>query len=800
MHIRSALQFLCCAGLFALVAGLWSGAQPASQAPAAPALDSNIDAIVQEAIAQSQVPGAVVLIGHDGRVVYRKAFGNRALEPRREAMTLDTIFDIASLTKVVGTTTAVMQLLEQGKLRTYDPVVRYLPDFGKNGKGEITVRELLTHYSGLAPDLDLGKPWQGRAVAYQMADAEIPLNPPGAVFLYSDINFEVLGELVEKVAGMPLEDYAASRIFQPLHMDHTRYLPPPAWIPSIAPTQYDERNVMLRGVVHDPTARRMRGVAGHAGLFSTADDLAVFAQAILDGGGPILSPLAVQKMTTPEQPPNATAVRGFGWDIDSPFSSNRGEFLPVGSFGHTGFTGTSLWIDSASRTYIIILANAVHPRGQGNAVPLRSKIATAAAAALSSPSPGNAACLNRITGYNEANTADRGVAVRNGVVRAGIDVLEASSFAWNRFRLPGAAPRRIGLLTNQTGVDAQGSRTIDVLARAPGTTLAAIFSPEHGIEGELDTTKIGNSRDPATGIPVYSLYGSGDAQRRPPLDVMRGLDAVLVDIQDAGVRFYTYEATLGYMLEAAAQAGIQIIVLDRPNPITGSVVQGPVSDPGASSFVNYFPLPVRHGMTLGELAQMFNQERKLGARLAVVPMQNWQRGDWFDSTSLMWVNPSPNLRSLTQAALYPGVALIEGTNVSVGRGTDSPFELLGAPWIRAADLAAYLNSRRIGGVRFVPVAFTPASSNYAGQRCQGVNIMLLDRNMLDSPELGIELASALRKLYPAQYDIRRMPELLVNRDAFDALLAGADPRHIAAAWSEALEQFRRMREQYLIYK
>ena len=800
MHIRSALQFLCCAGLFALVAGLWSGAQPASQAPAAPALDSNIDAIVQEAIAQSQVPGAVVLIGHDGRVVYRKAFGNRALEPRREAMTLDTIFDIASLTKVVGTTTAVMQLLEQGKLRTYDPVVRYLPDFGKNGKGEITVRELLTHYSGLAPDLDLGKPWQGRAVAYQMADAEIPLNPPGAVFLYSDINFEVLGELVEKVAGMPLEDYAASRIFQPLHMDHTRYLPPPAWIPSIAPTQYDERNVMLRGVVHDPTARRMGGVAGHAGLFSTADDLAVFAQAILDGGGPILSPLAVQKMTTPEQPPNATAVRGFGWDIDSPFSSNRGEFLPVGSFGHTGFTGTSLWIDPASRTYIIILANAVHPRGQGNAVPLRSKIATAAAAALSSPSPGNAACLNRITGYNEANTADRGVAVRNGVVRAGIDVLEASSFAWNRFRLPGAAPRRIGLLTNQTGVDAQGSRTIDVLARAPGTTLAAIFSPEHGIEGELDTTKIGNSRDPATGIPVYSLYGSGDAQRRPPLDVMRGLDAVLVDIQDAGVRFYTYEATLGYMLEAAAQAGIQIIVLDRPNPITGSVVQGPVSDPGASSFVNYFPLPVRHGMTLGELAQMFNQERKLGARLAVVPMQNWQRGDWFDSTSLMWVNPSPNLRSLTQAALYPGVALIEGTNVSVGRGTDSPFELLGAPWIRAADLAAYLNSRRIGGVRFVPVAFTPASSNYAGQRCQGVNIVLLDRNMLDSPELGIELASALRKLYPAQYDIRRMPELLVNRDAFDALLAGADPRHIAAAWSEALEQFRRMREQYLIYK
>jgi uncharacterized protein YbbC (DUF1343 family)/CubicO group peptidase (beta-lactamase class C family) len=793
VQIRFAVQSLACVCLLVLLGGAPAAAQ--SSAASQPSLDS-IDAVVGDAIAQAQIPGAVVLIGHDGRIVYRKAFGNRALEPRREPMSVDTIFDIASLTKVVATTTAIMQLVEQGKIRTYDPVARYLPDFAANGKDEITVRELLTHYSGLAPDLDLSKPWQGRTTAYQMANSATLLNPPGAVFVYSDINFEVLGELVEKVAGTPLQDYAARRIFGPLHMDHTRYLPPAAWIPVIAPTQYDEHGVMLRGVVHDPTARRMGGLAGQAGVFSTADDLAVFAQALLDGGAPVLTPLSVQKMTTPEQPPSATAVRGFGWDIDSPFSSNRGEFLPVGSFGHTGFTGTSLWIDPTSRTYVIILANSVHPRGLGTAVPLRSKVATVAAAALFARNTRDPACLDRITGYNEANTAERMVAVRNGVVRTGIDVVQANSFAILR----GSSPKKIGLLTNQTGVDAHGRRTIDVLAHAPGATLAAIFSPEHGIAGELDTTRIGNSRDPATGVPIYSMYGSSDAQRRPPLDVLRRLDAVFIDIQDAGVRFYTYETTLGYMLEAAAQAGIQVVVLDRPNPITGSLVQGPVSDPGSSSFVNYFPVPVRHGMTFGELARMFNTERNLGARLTVVPLQNWQRGDWFDSTSLLWVNPSPNLRSLTQAALYPGVALVEGTNVSVGRGTDSPFELLGAPWVRGTELAAYLNSRRIGGVRFVPVSFTPTASNYADQQCQGVSIVLLDRNMLDAPELGIELASALHRLYPAQYDLSRMPELLVNREAFQQILDGNDPRRIAAGWSAALEQFRHLREQYLIYK
>jgi uncharacterized protein YbbC (DUF1343 family) len=281
--------------------------------------------------------------------------------------------------------------------------------------------------------------------------------------------------------------------------------------------------------------------------------------------------------------------------------------------------------------------------------------------------------------------------------------------------------------------------------------------------------------------------------------VLKQLDAVVVDIQDAGVRFYTYETTLGYFLEGAAKTGVEVIVLDRPDPITGSFVQGPVSDAGVENFNNYWTVPVRHGMTMGELAKMFNAERNINARLTVVAMEGWERGDWFDSTGLAWINPSPNLRSVTEAALYPGVGLIEGTNVSVGRGTDTPFEVLGAPWMKSRELAAYLNARGIVGVRFVPVTFTPTSSNYAGQKCEGVNLVLTDRNALDAPELGIELAAALRKLYPADYKMERMMELLVNQNAYDGLVAGEDPRRIAQDWQEKIENFEAVRKKYLLY-
>ncbi|MGD0213704.1 MAG: serine hydrolase [Terriglobales bacterium] len=785
-----------------------------SQSP----LDSRLavlDPVVNEAIAERQIPGAVLIVGHDGQVVYRKAYGNRALEPRREAMTLDTVFDCSSLTKVVVTTTAIMQLWQQGKLRMSDPVAKYLPEFAQNGKQDITIRQLLVHYSGLAPDLDLTKPWEGKETAYRMAFEAPPERAPGAAFVYSDINFVVLGALVERLSGESLDEYAAKHIFGPLGMKETRFVPPRAWDARIAPTEEDENHHLMRGVVHDPTARRMAGVAGHAGVFSTADDLAIFAQALLDGGRGIVTSATIAKMSAPQQPVNGTAVRGFGWDIDSPLSTNRGELLPVGGYGHTGFAGTSLWIDPTTRTYIVLLTNAVHmnvvhinglpPKEKGSAVALRTKVATAVAAALAlDPAQAEKMRVAAITGYNEMQSAARKLPLRNGTVKTGIDVLEETKFAALR-PSRGGAPRSIGLLTNQTGVDAEGRRTIDVLANVPGISLDAIFSPEHGVTGALDTTDIKNTKDAATGIAVYSVYGASDAARRPPMDVLKRLDAVVIDLADAGARFYTYEATMGYFLEAAAKAAIEIVILDRPNPVTGSFVQGPVSDSGSNnagreSFTNYFPEPVRHGMTLGELGKMFNVERHIGARLEVVPIEGWQPGDWFDSTGLAWVNPSPNLRSLTEAALYPGVALIEGTNVSVGRGTDTPFEVVGAPWIKGQELAAYLNARAIQSVRFVPIVFTPSSSNFAAERCEGVNLIILDRNTLDAPELGIELASALHKLYPNDFKIEKMADLLVNQAVFDAIAAGEDPRRIAEDWQERLDEFVRLREKYLLYK
>jgi uncharacterized protein YbbC (DUF1343 family)/CubicO group peptidase (beta-lactamase class C family) len=764
-----------------------------------------VDPIINDAITQKQIPGAVLIVGHNGQIVYRKAYGSRAIVPRREEMTLDTMFDCASLTKVVATTPAIMQLWEQGKIRMNDPVAKYLPEFAQNGKQDINIRQLLVHYSGLPEDLDLTQKWEGKDSGYRMAFAVTPEWPPGSAFVYSDVNFIVLGALVERLSGESLDEYAARHVFSPLGMKETRFLPPASWLPRIAPTEEDENHHLLRGVVHDPTARRMGGVAGHAGMFSTADDLASFAQALLDGGRGVLTRATVAKMTSPQQPATATAVRGFGWDIDSPFSTNRGELLPVGGYGHTGFTGTSLWIDPATQTYIVLLTNAVHMNSvpgneKGNAVALRTKVATAVAAALAlDPSDAEKMRIASTTGYNEMQSAARKLAVRNGVVKSGIDVLAETHFA-ALHPAGGGSPRKIGLLTNQTGVDSQGRRSIDVLAKVPGLSLDAIFSPEHGVTGMLDTADVHNTKDAATGVEVYSVYGASDAARHPPLEILKRLDAVVIDLADAGVRFYTYETTVGYFLEAAAKAGIDLIVLDRPDPITGSFVQGPVSDEGRQSFVNYFPLPARHGMTLGELAKMFNVERHLGATLTIVPMEGWQRGDWFDSTGLAWINPSPNLRSLNEATLYPGVGLIEGTNVSVGRGTDTPFEVVGAPWIKGRELATYLNGRSVQNVRFIPVTFTPFASNFAGQLCEGVNMVVLDRNSFDAPELGIELAAALHKLYPNDFKIERITDLLLNQAAHDALVAGQDPRRIAADWEESLQKFLDLRKKYLVYK
>ena len=734
-----------------------------------------ISEVAKKAIQAGKIPGVVILIGNQGKVVYRQAFGLRSREPKKIPMTTDTIFDIASLTKVIATSTAVMQLVEKGKLNLEDPVVKYWPEFGTNGKEEITVRDLLTHYSGLRAALDSKPKWSSYDTALRMIEEEKAVLPLGTHFIYSDINFIILGELVSRISGEPLDIYCTEHIFKPLGMKDTAFKPSPTLRSRIAPTQYQHgtKGKMLWGEVHDPTAYSMGGVAGHAGLFSTADDLAIFAQMLLDGGNrknlQILSPFMVEKMIVPQSPPDKIPLRGLGWNIDSPLASER-------SFGHKGYTGTGIWIDPTSNTYLIILTNRVHPNGKGNAEPLRTKVLSLVNEII--------AMTHRplLSSYGELGKCN------SEKVQTGIDVLVDEKFS-------PLAGLRVGLITNHSGIDSMGRRTLDLLHQAPGVKLVSIFSPEHGFSGHAEG-KVSSMKEPFTGLPIYSLYGGVS---RPTQKMLIGLDALVFDIQDAGARFYTYITTMGYAMEECAKKGIPFYVLDRPNPINASLVQGPILDSNLRSFTGYFPLPIRHGMTVGELAKMFNGEKKIGAKLHVVKMRGYERTHWYDETGLLWVSPSPNLRTLIEAILYPGVALVEGSNVSVGRGTTTPFELLGAPWMNGEELASYLNHRKIQGLRFMPAEFTPNNSRFKNQLCHGVQIVLLDRQVLDSPALGIEIASALYRLYPRSFQLDKTLGLIGSRQVLEAIKDSQDPTSIGQKWQGPLEQFCKLRSKYLLY-
>ena len=741
-----------------------------------------IAGVVEREIAAGKIPGAVVLIGSQGNVVYRRAFGYRALQPEKQPMTVDTIFDLASLTKVVATTTAVMQLVEAGKLRLDDPVSKYWSEFAAKEKAAVTVRDLLTHYSGLRPDLNLRTQWSGYETALRLIVAEKLLSSPRSRYLYSDINFEILGELVRRLSSLSLDEYCAQHIFIPLGMTNTSFTPARTRESRIAPTE-QRYGKMQFGIVHDPTAYRMGGVAGHAGLFSTADDLAVFVQMLLDEGNGgavrVLQPSTVRQMIRPQTPPHAVKLRGLGWDIGVPFTARRDTRSLSSAYGHTGFTGTSLWIDPLSRTYVVILTNRVHPTGKGDVKALRERVARVVASALGPR-------------RNETLQAELTISSKHPIdvskVKTGIDVLTAEQFA-------PLAGLRVGLITNHTGLDSAGRRTLDLLSNAPGLKLAALFSPEHGLHGIADT-QVASGQEPITGLPIHSLYGS---VTRPTDTMLDGLDALVFDIQDAGARFYTYITTMAYAMEAAAKKGLAFYVLDRPNPLSGSSVQGPLLDPDLHSFTGYFPLPIRHGMTVGELARLFNAENHIDVKLQVIPMHGYQRANWYDDTGLRWVAPSPNLRTLTQAVLYPGVAIVEGADVSVGRGTETPFELLGAPWMNSTQLAAYLNQRQIQGIRFTPADFTPTGDRYVHRLCHGVHIRLIDRTVLDAPALGVEIATALHRLYLKEFRLEDTLGMIGARWVLQAIKAGQDPRAIVQRWQRPLENFQMLRARYLLY-
>lgn len=759
---------------------------------------ARIDEAVREAISRGETPGAVVLVARRGRIVYHKAFGNRAIDPAVEPTTTDTVFDVASLTKVVATAASLMILVEHGKVSLADPVAAYIPEFGRFGKERVTVEQLLTHRAGLPPDNEIadyvGVTVNPLALIYDLR----PVYDPGARFVYSDVGYIVAAEIVRRVSGKNIAEFAAQNIFVPLGMKDTGFIPlekrTPMPASRIAPTEMREGRWM-RGEVHDPRAYEMRGVAGHAGLFSTASDLAVFCQMVLNrgeyNGTRVLAPYTIDRMVSPHSLPSSE-MRGIGWDVNTSFSSNRGDLFPVGTFGHTGFTGTSIWIDPSSMSFVVLLTNRVHPNGKGDVTRLRSFTASIVAAAITAPP--YPASLN-LTGA-DLRTVPRATISRSipsgplHPVLTGIDVLERDGFK----QLEG---RRVGLITNHTGRNRSGRSTIDVLASAANFKLVALFSPEHGLRGAEDV-EVGDARDEKTGLPVYSLYERD--RRRPAAEMLKNIDALLFDIQDIGARFYTYITTCAYAMEEAARYKIRFIVLDRPNPINGYDIEGPVADRElTNSFTAYHAIPVRHGMTVGELAMLFNAERKIGADLTVIKIEGWRRADYYDGTALTWVNPSPNMRSLTEALLYPGIGLLETTNISVGRGTDTPFEVIGAPWVEAPKLSEALNRAGLPGARFVPVRFTPRSSKFANEECSGVNVIVTDRGSFRPVVTGIEIAYHLRRLYPNQWKVDDYIRLLANRAALAALKEGKGPREIAATWQAGLAEFAQIRRKYLIY-
>lgn len=752
------------------------------------------DALVADAVANKGVPGAVLLVARRGAVALCKAYGFAVLRPEPVPMTRETVFDLASLTKVVATTTAVAQLVEQGKIELDAPVARYLEPFARAGgdRATVTARHLLTHSAGLPA----GGAYAGRTLTTDQIVSEIAASRqrfvPGTRFLYSDFSFITLGALVEAVSGQPLALYCRDHVFGPLGMTSTNFVPGPFLAPRCAATTAGNDTSENRGRVHDPTARALGGAAGHAGLFSTADDLNRFCQMLLNGGeyagARVLKPETVALFTS-KQSRFIGDARGLGWDLDSAYNV-RGA-LPPGSWGHTGFTGTSLWLDPLSETAVILLTNAVHARPSASPVviALRREVSSVVAAALADQPPGP----GRIAPPLPASLDDY------ATVRTGLEMLAGENFA----RLRG---RKLGVVCNHTAVDRQGRHLADLLVQnGLKENVVAFFGPEHGIRGAVDAS-VGDSVDEKTGRKVYSLYNLGlprEQRYRPTPAQLAGINTLVFDIQDIGARYYTYLATLGYCLEAAAKQNIKVVVLDRPNPLGGLLVEGPLLDPAlAGQFTAYHTMPISHGMTVGELAQMFNKERNIGAAVEVIAMPNWNRRLAWDQTGLPWVNPSPNIRNVREALLYPGIGFLEVLPVSVGRGTDTPFEVVGAPWINPLALADDLNARRLPGVSFVPVRFTPASSKHAKMPCGGVQVNLWDRRVCRPSVLGIHVADALARRYPDRLpaDVLATMKGMIGNTVIPAALARHDaPETIIASWAADVETWRARRAPFLLY-
>lgn len=712
------------------------------------------------AVRQANTPGAVAYVGDLENTYLHEAAGERRRVPHSLPAQKDTIYDLASLTKVIATTTAFMLQVEEGKAGLDQPVGAVVPVPAFN---RFTFRQLLTHTSGL----QAWKPWfRDASSVTEMLQRAATLDlawPPGTRRQYSDIGFIILGRAVELLAGDSLDAVCRARLWQPLGMARTDFRPPPAWRDQCAPTeQCAWRNRIVHGEVQDENAFAAGGVAGHAGLFSTAGDLATFCRACL--AGRVLKPATLDAMCRLDQVRDYP-WQGMGWRLN-PFSDSVEGFLPSrAAIGHTGWTGTSLWLDRDTGLFAILLSNTCHPSRTGRRH-----------------------TVFRTTFYG---AVARRFYTRTANTHTGLDRVANDLFR-------PLAGRRVALLTHHAALNELGSPVLDVLRRQPEVMLRRLYSPEHGLFGQAEAgARVGEQA--GAPVPVTSLYG-GRAQ--PSREELREVDVFVIDLQDVGARYYTYAHTMKQCLAACAAANVPVIVLDRPNPVGGAVLEGPMPE-RTDSPVCWGRVPIRHGMTLGETALFFQKTdpalRRLG--LEVKTLDSWPRAFHYHQCALPWLPPSPNIPTPDTALVYVGACLFEGTNLNEGRGTDSPFQLVGAPWLDPARVLAAMEPGAAAGCALWPTFYTPrsipgkaANPRFQGQFCRGIRIAVTDHPKVRAFTLAVALIRAMREIHPDHFAWDPMFDTLAGGPGLRRQIeAGKTAAAIAAEAAPALEAFDRTR-------
>jgi uncharacterized protein YbbC (DUF1343 family)/CubicO group peptidase (beta-lactamase class C family) len=712
----------------------------------------------KEALKESQAPGGVLYIGDSHSTHLHIASGNRQTFPKMKPAKKDTLYDLASVTKVVGTATAIMQLRDLQKLSLDQPITDFVPLPELN---QITLKHLLTHTSGLVAVERYFTSMTSLDAMLQRYAKEGIEYLPNVEHLYSDVGYMLLGRVVEEASREPLDTYCNKHIFTPLDMNRTSYNPPKAWLNNCAPTENDPwRGKLVHGEVHDENTWAVGGISGHAGIFSNALDLAKFCRGLMTGK--ILKLDSLREMTTMNIKP-LYPWQGLGWQID-PWSTKKTGFLPSRvAFGHTGWTGTSIWMDLDKDLFTILLSNTCHPnREDRDNETLRRIVHTAI---------GNSF-------YTHTNT------------HTGLDRLIRENFKV-------IEDRRIALLTNHAAVDQHGRHILDVLGYAPDLQLKRLYSPEHGIRGQAEAGEKIEGQE--SSIPVTSLYGK---QKAPELDELKQIDVFLIDLQDIGARYYTYMATMKACLEACAQADVPVVVLDRPNPVNGITIEGPIAQ-NTTSLVSSTAIPIRHGMTMGELAVWFqeNDLKHANLQLDINYLDNWQPHRMFDECTLPWFPPSPNMPDPHTALLYVGTCLIEGTNLNEGRGTETPFKILGAPWLDTKAVLKEISPKdsvgcRLESKKYTPVSIPGKASNpkYNNEECNGIRIHIHEPKKVHAFQLTIAVLTAIQKIQPDKLEFNSFFDTLAGGpDIRERFKKGQSANKIIKAYQTELEQFNQQR-------